>query len=788
VADFKRWKERIGHSIAVVTLEDIISKYSGIDDAEKIRNFLIQKFDDWRIHFVLLVGDMEEIPTRLMYANNQTDAYASDFYYANLSTSNWDLDNDNRWGEFSDDQFNYRYDVIVGRLPLNSATDINHYFDNVISFEQDIGPWKHSALFAGGFMDHDPTDGAELVEQIKAKILSPAGWTIRTLYEKGGTVPSKFPCDLDLNQTNYVNECSPQQQSLICLTAHGDWNKMFSKQCTDPPGKCNPDNDSENLFGEDSGINANFCSAIVYMNGCSTACPVREYKHVEPQPTSPPTTPTRSLFDFKPTHEHNGIRYVRNGAVAAIGASAGADYKHKWKNPNHGYCWSLAYYFYLQLIYYHKSVGEAFFRGMLQHAVRHDALERGVRDFYYMGDPSLILDGIICDSEVRNDVIVHQGHWNYFAACNDKNGDMYVAVSVGSYGRECEIYIYKSTDHGRTWSTWYSYKEDESILHIEVSVNRAGVIEFQDERLLVLYTTIKGKICILRIPLGGGDGQKVIIPIQPGGEKGLFNYLSVTQDSLDGESSIYLGYCFYDQWSKIKSVVGISDNNGLSWRDWSIMDGYYYPTVQVAPNNVLYFAAAHDDAECSIFVRRSGDLGINWGPWTNLTVGDTAIGHLPAGCGASIGVSTDPGYPAVWVSYQRTYDGKFGQHTNDIGFAYSLDEGQRWKRDLTLSVGPGYLNQCKLRGHLATRNQNIHAAYVSNIPGSHISGKNTNKIILRSASGENPERWSPSHIMNHNEASNYPPQLVNSPGAPSGGTGIVYGGSNYTILFSAPWI
>ena len=88
--------------------------------------------------------------------------------------------------------------MVVGRLPLQLPVEIKQYFDNVISFEQDTAGWKHSALFAAGFMDHDPTDGAELVEQIKSKILTPAGWRIRTLYEKGGTIPSNYPCDLDL--------------------------------------------------------------------------------------------------------------------------------------------------------------------------------------------------------------------------------------------------------------------------------------------------------------------------------------------------------------------------------------------------------------------------------------------------------------------------------------------------------------------------------------------------------------------------------------------------------------
>ena len=57
---FKAWKELIGHRVAIVELPDIDQYYQGIDGAEKIRNFLVDKHEAWGIHYVLLVGDMDE--------------------------------------------------------------------------------------------------------------------------------------------------------------------------------------------------------------------------------------------------------------------------------------------------------------------------------------------------------------------------------------------------------------------------------------------------------------------------------------------------------------------------------------------------------------------------------------------------------------------------------------------------------------------------------------------------------------------------------------------------------
>ena len=368
---FVAWKTSIGHCVRVEQMPNIVSSFTGIDDAERLREFLIDRHRAWGVHYVLLVGRMGAMPTRLLYMDDATPAYASDFYFANLSTVDWDLDNDDRWGEFTADKYGWGHDVVVGRLPLNTPAEVQSYCDNVIAFERDRGPWKRNALFAAGFMDFGPTDGAELCERLIDQVLTPAGWKARTLYEQGGTFRSRYGSDGALNQAAYANECGTRAVGLVTLVAHGDWNRMESRQCTDPNRNCTGANVVNNRFGEANGIRTACPSAVVNMIGCSTACPVDNYDHVETQPGGPVVSPGRSLFPFTAQHEHNGVRYLQEGAVAAIGASAGTDYTHCWQNPNDGMSWSAAYSIQDELITQGKPVGDAFFDGMYTHASHH---------------------------------------------------------------------------------------------------------------------------------------------------------------------------------------------------------------------------------------------------------------------------------------------------------------------------------------------------------------------------------------------------------------------------------
>ncbi len=183
VAPLKTWKQLFGYTVRVVTLDTIYGLYTG-DNAERIWQFLHDRYppDVWGIRYVLLVGDVDRMPIRMLYPDGNAgdgSAYASDFYYANLSMANWDVDGDNRWGEFTHDHLDqdFHAEVIVGRIPLSDPRLVQDVSNHIVAFEKDIGGWKRNVLLAHGIMDYgdavDPAiaDIATLAERLKTRLL-----------------------------------------------------------------------------------------------------------------------------------------------------------------------------------------------------------------------------------------------------------------------------------------------------------------------------------------------------------------------------------------------------------------------------------------------------------------------------------------------------------------------------------------------------------------------------------------------------------------------------------------
>ncbi len=407
--EFVAWKKSIGHKISVLTATEIESFVSGRDLAEKIRNYLVD-VNSGNLHYVMLVGNVDEIPTRLLYPG-WTHAwqqphdlpYAADYYYADLHTTDWDLDNDDKWGEFSDDDFDWEHDVVVSRIPNNAPQAVEEILANIVAFEQDDGDWKYNSLQLAGFMD-EHTDGAELVELLDRNVFGPE-WLIDKLYiDEPATATqageqslyTALPGVQRLNQANYLATIAPQSHSLVVLTAHGNPTAMESHSCNWVYQNGN------NLcvykhqvwFGEEADIGANFTSAIVGLNGCSTAPPLVHPNGVLAGDPNKNIPVEQSLFDTVGSTmlRHNGQAYLEGGAVSVIGASAGSDYNSGWTSPTESGSSTLFYRIQEHLVDQQMSVGDAFFEA--QKAYAEDfGLARGIRGFYLMGDPSLKIAG-----------------------------------------------------------------------------------------------------------------------------------------------------------------------------------------------------------------------------------------------------------------------------------------------------------------------------------------------------------------------------------------------------------
>ena len=99
IRDLISYKKSHGLTAKVVSIENIYGIYSGVDNAEKIRNFIKDAYTNWHTKYVLLGGDTNIIPTRKLYCESSAgpDDIPGDLYFQALDGP-YNNDGDSRWG------------------------------------------------------------------------------------------------------------------------------------------------------------------------------------------------------------------------------------------------------------------------------------------------------------------------------------------------------------------------------------------------------------------------------------------------------------------------------------------------------------------------------------------------------------------------------------------------------------------------------------------------------------------------------------------------------------------
>jgi len=385
IEEYVKYQQLNGISTAVVAVDTIIQTNTGFDVAEKIRNFLIAANKGGLLKYVMLVGDVDTIPTKIFFRDNgqiqgnraKQNAYSTDFYYANLHTQNWDLDNDNLWGEIIDDKLDIRHDVIVSRIPFNDKETVSKLMNQFIAFHKNLGEaWQRRVILAHGFMNKND-DLAGYAEKIEKDILEPNGFSASKLYvdtkiSKAGKTKSKYSSSQTkaLGNASYMGELTMNGQGLTLAAAHGSPTSMVSiyEKLDGSEGNI--------AFGTFSSVKNHPLSGIFFLNGCSTA------------PTLTPNGyPANNSLDLqldkqasrwssikKPVHGNIAKEYLRSGAVAVIASTVGSDAGNQ----------IFEYEFAYQLINHGQTVGHSFVKGKEKAGSKRD-----YQTFYLTGDPTV---------------------------------------------------------------------------------------------------------------------------------------------------------------------------------------------------------------------------------------------------------------------------------------------------------------------------------------------------------------------------------------------------------------
>jgi hypothetical protein len=125
----------------------------------------------------------------------------TDYYYADITASDsdsWDSDGDGYYGEFGDDNPDFKAEVYVGRIPTSISSRVTYTLNKTVMFEQNTGIWKNASLHAGAFYyftnednsGNPAMDAARPLHTIEQDIMD--GWTITHFSEQEGLEQSVY--------------------------------------------------------------------------------------------------------------------------------------------------------------------------------------------------------------------------------------------------------------------------------------------------------------------------------------------------------------------------------------------------------------------------------------------------------------------------------------------------------------------------------------------------------------------------------------------------------------------
>jgi hypothetical protein len=243
------------------TVEDIYSSVTGQDDQEKIRNYIIQEYQDHEVEYVLLAGDIEHVPYRgfYCYVNSGTgyedNGIPSDLYYSALD-GNWNDDGDNNWGEIGEDDL--LPEVAVARFSFSTTADLENMLNKTITYQtQPVLGELRDPLLVGEHMYSDPLSwGADYLDLL-------IGFHDDNGYETTGipedhNITTMYDRDMGTwSGTELIAEIN-QGHSFIHHAGHSNYEYAMRLN--------NPDITNAN-FNMVNGVDHNY--TLVYTHGCN---------------------------------------------------------------------------------------------------------------------------------------------------------------------------------------------------------------------------------------------------------------------------------------------------------------------------------------------------------------------------------------------------------------------------------------------------------------------------------------------------------------------------------------
>jgi len=192
-----------GYQTHIELISNIYTNFTGVDNAEKLRNFIRWAYENHGTEYVVLGGDSDVLPYRGCYGKvgDTTDnGIPTDFYFAELSTGNWNADGDSLYGELTDNVDLFA-EVALGRISASTAAEATNQINKIIAYENSNPPY--TALLLGEELDAQ-TQGGDSKDVVELEM---GGIATSKLYDQNGTWSASTLINsyFNTNNTHIVN-------------------------------------------------------------------------------------------------------------------------------------------------------------------------------------------------------------------------------------------------------------------------------------------------------------------------------------------------------------------------------------------------------------------------------------------------------------------------------------------------------------------------------------------------------------------------------------------------------
>ena len=145
-----------GISAGIVNTEWIYANYTGTDNPEKVRNFLIDAYQAWGTEYALLGGDKDIIPIRKLHSDGED--IPADMYYGCVDPPEctFNYDGDGKYGESNDGvgggEVDLTAEIFIGRAAVANSTDVANFVNKTLVYGSTSDPYLDYALCGGAHL------------------------------------------------------------------------------------------------------------------------------------------------------------------------------------------------------------------------------------------------------------------------------------------------------------------------------------------------------------------------------------------------------------------------------------------------------------------------------------------------------------------------------------------------------------------------------------------------------------------------------------------------------------